>query len=113
MWYWIALIAGGLLEIGWAVCLKHSDGMVRPLPAVATVVLLVGSMALLAIAMQRLPLGTAYVVWTGIGAAGTAIYGMAVLGESREPLRLLFLLLIIGGIAGLHATAGGVGAGER
>lgn len=111
MAYWIALCAGGLLEIAWAVCLKHSDGLTRPLPAVATVVLLAGSVALLGVAMQRLPLGTAYVAWTGIGAAGTAIYGMLAFGESREPMRLLCMILIVAGIVGLQITT--TGAGER
>lgn len=102
MGHWIALLAGGILEIGWAVMLKHSAGFTRPLPAVATVVLLAGSMLLLGIAMQRIPLGTAYAVWTGIGAAGAAIYGILVFGESREPLRLLCLVLIVAGIVGLQ-----------
>jgi len=102
MWHWIALVGGGLLEIGWAIGLKRSCGMTQLAPAVMTVVLLAGSLVLLAIAMQRIPLGTAYAVWTGIGAAGTVLYGIVALGESRDVLRLLCLVLIVGGIVGLQ-----------
>jgi quaternary ammonium compound-resistance protein SugE len=102
---WLILIAAGLLEIGWAVGLKLSDGLTRPAPAVLTVVTMIASMALLAIAVRTLPLGTAYAVWTGIGAVGTVIFGIAMFGESLHPLRLICIALIVVGIVGLKMIA--------
>lgn len=102
---WIALFAAGLFEIGWAVGLKFTDGFTRLWPSLATVASMVVSLGLLAMALRTLPLGTAYAVWTGIGAVGTVIFGIAVLGETASPARLAFLAMIVAGIAGLKMTS--------
>ncbi|BCS34054.1 multidrug transporter [Luteitalea sp. TBR-22] len=98
-WGWL-LIAGSF-EIAWAIGLKYTDGWTRPGPSLATLALLAASMYCLAVAARSLPIGTAYAVWTGIGAAGTALLGMLLLGEPRTPLRLASLGLILLGVAGL------------
>lgn len=98
---WLVLVVAGLLEIAWAIALKKSDGFARGGWTAAFAVTLVASMALLARAMRELPAGTAYAVWTGIGAAGTALLGMAVLGEPATGARLACLALIVAGIVGL------------
>jgi len=98
---WTILVLAGALECGWAIGLKYTGGFSRPLPTTLTVLALVASVWLLSIAMKTIPVGTAYAVWTGIGAVGVAILGMLLFGESREVARLLFLLLIITGIVGL------------
>jgi quaternary ammonium compound-resistance protein SugE len=98
---WVVLVVAGLLEVGWAVALKKSDGFARAGWTVVFSVALAGSMALLARAMRELPAGTAYAVWTGIGAAGTALLGMAVLGEPATGARAACLALIVAGIVGL------------
>ncbi len=98
---WVVLFLAGLLEIGWAVGLKFTDGLSRPLPVILTFVSMVASVALLGLALRNLPLGTAYAVWTGIGTVGTALFGMTVLGESTSILRLACIGLIVAGIAGL------------
>ncbi len=100
-WSWPALFAAGLLEAAWAVSMKLSRGFARPLPSVLTIVFMAGSVALLAFAMKRLPLGTAYAVWTGLGAVGAALAGMAFFGDAASPLRVGSLVLIVLGIAGL------------
>lgn len=102
---WLLLVLAGLLEIAWAYALKRSDGLSDPAWTAAFLVALAGSMALLAKAVRTLPLGTAYAVWVGIGAAGTAILGIVLLGESASPARLGFLALLLVGIAGLKFTA--------
>ena len=102
---WIALFAAGLFEIGWAVGLKFTDGFTRLWPSLATAPSMVISLGLLAMALRTLPLGTAYAVWTGIGAVGTVIFGIAVLGETASPARLAFLAMIVAGIAGLKMTS--------
>ena len=99
-WAWIA--AAGLCEIAWAVGLKLSDGLRKPGLAAFTVAGMILSFALLAQGMKRLPAGTAYAVWTGIGAAGTAIIGMLWLGEARTAARVASLALIVVGIVGLR-----------
>jgi len=105
---WIYLFTAGVLEIGWAIGLKYTEGFTRLWPSVATLLAMIGSFGLLAEALKTIPLGTGYAVWTGIGAVGTAVIGMAFFGESREVLRILCLLLIIGGVAGLRfASASG------
>ena len=96
---WIILLLAGLLEIAWAVGLKVSDGLTRPLPAAGTIVAMIVSMALLAVAVRTLPLGTAYAVWTGIGAVGTVLFGILLFGESASPVRLVCITLIVVGIA--------------
>ena len=98
---WLILVIAGLLEVGWAVGLKLSGGLTRPWPAAATIATMVLSMWLLAIAVRTLPVGTAYAVWTGIGTVGTALVGIAILGEPATLLRLACIALIVAGIAGL------------
>lgn len=98
---WIVLFIAGLFEIGWAVGLKYTDGFTKLWPTVGTGISLVTSMALLGWAVKTLPLGTAYAVWTGIGAVGTAIFGILVLKEPATAARLVCLLLIVAGILGL------------
>ncbi len=98
---WLILFIAGLFEIAWAVGLKYTEGFTKPLPSVFTIVSMVISMYLLSVAVKTLPLGTAYAVWTGIGAVGTAIFGMILFGESKELIRIFFIFLIIAGITGL------------
>ncbi|MGV3457723.1 DMT family transporter [Sphingomonas sp.] len=95
---WILLLIAGLLEIVWASTMKLSDGFTRPLPAAITIVALIASFALLAAAMRELPLGTAYTIWTGIGAIGAFVVGIVFLGEAITPARLLAAALIVSGI---------------
>jgi quaternary ammonium compound-resistance protein SugE len=102
---WIYLIVAGLLEVGWAVGLKYTAGFTRLWPSVATLAAMVVSFALLAQAIKTIPLGTGYAVWTGIGAAGTAIFGMMFLNEPRDVARMLCLVLIVAGVIGLKVTA--------
>ncbi|EJL30880.1 cation/cationic drug transporter [Caulobacter sp. AP07] len=98
---WIILTVAGLFEIGWAVGLKYTEGFTRPVPTILTGVSLLASMALLGWAIKTLPLGTAYAVWTGIGAVGTAIVGILVFKEPATAARLVCLALIVSGILGL------------
>jgi quaternary ammonium compound-resistance protein SugE len=102
---WTLLVIAGVLEIVWAVGLKFTEGWTKLVPSVVTLIALIVSFVLLAQAMKTLPVGTAYAVWTGIGAAGASIVGMAVLGEPATPARLLCLLLIVAGIVGLKVTS--------
>jgi quaternary ammonium compound-resistance protein SugE len=102
--HWIILIIAGLMEVGWAVGLKYTEGFSRLWPSVGTIAAMVGSVVLLGVAMRSLPLGTAYAVWTGIGAIGTALFGILVLGESAATLRLVSLALIFAGIVGLKLS---------
>ncbi|ENA46977.1 quaternary ammonium compound efflux SMR transporter SugE [Escherichia coli] len=101
---WIILVIAGLLEVVWAVGLKYTHGFSRLTPSVITVTTMIVSMALLAWAMKSLPVGTAYAVWTGIGAVGAAITGIVLLGESANPMRLASLALIVLGIIGLKLS---------
>ena len=98
---WFVLLVAGLLEIGWAIGLKYTEGFTRLWPTVGTVASMVASVVLLGIAMKSLPVGTAYAVWVGIGAVGTAILGMVLLGESANTGRLVSLGLIVAGVIGL------------
>lgn len=98
---WTILVIAGVLECAWAVGLKYADGFSKPVPTVFSLLALVASVWLLSIAMKSIPIGTAYAVWTGIGAIGVAILGIFLFGESKELARLLFLVLIISGIIGL------------
>ena len=98
---WFYLAMAGVLEIVWAIGLKYSDGFSKPLPGALTLTSMGVSVWLLAIAMKTIPVGTAYAVWTGIGAVGVAVLGMILFGESREILRVACLFLIIAGIIGL------------
>jgi quaternary ammonium compound-resistance protein SugE len=98
---WLILAFAGVMEIMWAVAMKQSDGFTKLVPSIVTVAAMAISVFLLSIAMKHLPLGVSYAIWTGIGAAGTAIIGMTFLGESRELMRILCIFLIIAGIIGL------------
>ncbi|QDX81783.1 QacE family quaternary ammonium compound efflux SMR transporter [Denitratisoma sp. DHT3] len=98
---WLVLFVAGLCEVGWAVGLKYVDGFSRPLPSLLTLALMAASVLLLGWSLKALPLGTAYAVWTGIGAVGTALLGMVLFGESREIVRLVSIGLIVAGIVGL------------
>jgi quaternary ammonium compound-resistance protein SugE len=102
---WTCLVIAGLLEIGWAVGLKYTEGFSKLWPSVATGIAMIASFALLSYALKTIPIGTGYAVWTGIGAAGTAIVGMLYLGEPREVLRVLCIVLIIAGVVGLKFAA--------
>jgi quaternary ammonium compound-resistance protein SugE len=98
---WLALLAAGLLEIAWALGLKYSDGLTKFWPSAATVLAIAASFAMMALALKSLPFGTAYAVWTGIGAAGAIVVGILAFGEPADPLRILCLALIVTGIVGL------------
>ena len=98
---WVSLFIAGLLEIGWAIGLKYTDGFSRLWPTVGTAVAMIASLIFLEYSLRTLPVGTAYAIWVGIGAVGTAILGMMLFGESREPLRLACLGLIVAGVIGL------------
>ncbi|MFO1345143.1 MAG: quaternary ammonium compound efflux SMR transporter SugE [Rhodocyclaceae bacterium] len=98
---WLVLFVAGLCEIGWAVGLKYTEGFSRLWPSVGTVAAMVASVLLLGLALKALPLGTAYAVWTGIGAVGTAISGIYLFNEPRDALRLACIALIVAGIVGL------------
>ena len=102
---WIILVLAGLFEIGWAIGLKYTEGFTRLWPTVGTVTAMAVSLALLGIAMKSLPVGTAYAVWVGVGAVGTAILGMALLGEPANAGRIISLLLIVAGIVGLKLAS--------
>jgi len=102
---WWILLAAGLLEVVWAVGLKYTEGFTRFWPSCLTAVSLAGSMYLLSVAVRDLPIGTAYAVWVGIGAAGTAILGMAVLNEPVTALRFFFMVLLGVAILGLKLSA--------
>ncbi len=102
---WLLLVVAGLLEIAWAVGLKFTEGFTRLVPSVLTITAMGVSFVLLAQALKTIPVGTGYAVWTGIGAAGTAVVGMLVLAESTAPLRLVSLVLIVMGIVGLKLAS--------
>ncbi|QSG15679.1 quaternary ammonium compound efflux SMR transporter SugE [Halapricum desulfuricans] len=104
---WTVLFVAGLFEIAWAIGLAYSDGLSKPLPTLGTIVALLVSMILLAHAVQELPVGTAYAVWTGIGAVGTASLGIVLLDEPVTPARIAFIGVIVVGIVGLNLTSGG------
>lgn len=101
---WIILVVAGVLEVGWAIGLKYTAGLTRLWPTVWTVLAMILSVGLLGIAMKSLPVGTAYAVWVGIGAIGTAIMGIVLFDEPANLLRLLSLLLIFAGIVGLKLS---------
>jgi quaternary ammonium compound-resistance protein SugE len=99
------LAAAGLLEVAWAFAMKQSHGFTRLVPSLVTITLMIASFALLAVSMKSLPLGTAYVVWTGIGAIGAFLIGIAVLGEPVNALRVVAALLIVGGLVMMKVSA--------
>lgn len=102
---WLLLIIAGLLEVGWAIGLKYTEGFTRPVPTVATVAAMVASVGLLGVAMKTLPVGTAYAVWVGVGAVGTAALGMVLFEEPATVGRLVSLGLIVAGIVGLKLAS--------
>ncbi|GGB61598.1 DMT family transporter [Deinococcus soli (ex Cha et al. 2016)] len=103
---WTLLIIAGLLEVGWAIGLKYTEGFTRPVPTALTLLSMVASMGLLGLAAKTLPIGTAYGVWVGIGAVGAAILGTLLFHESVTPARIAFMILMIVSIIGLKATSG-------
>jgi len=98
---WIILFIAGLFEVAWAIGLKYTEGFSKLIPSVFTIVSMIISMGLLGYSLKSLPVGTAYAVWTGIGAVGTAILGIILFGESKEMMRIICILLIVTGIIGL------------
>ena len=101
---WIILFFAGLFVVGWAVGLKYTDGFSKPLPTVLTIAAMAVSLGLLGLAMKELPLGTAYAIWTGVGAVGTVIAGIILFGESMALFRLASVALIICGLIGLKIS---------
>lgn len=99
---WVYLALAGLLETGWAISLKYTEGFTRFWPSLGTAVCMIFSLWLLSLSLKTIPVGTGYPVWTGIGAVGTAVLGMALFGESREAGRIVCIALIVAGIAGLR-----------
>ena len=104
---WLLLFVAGLLEVGWAIGLKYTDGFTRLWPTVGTLAAMVISLGLLGLAMKTLPVGTSYAVWVGVGAVGTAILGIVLLGEPANTGRLVSLGLIVAGIVGLKLSSPG------
>ena len=104
---WIYLVIAGLLEIAWAFLMKQSAGFTKLIPSLATLVTMAASFALLSMAMKSLPLGTAYTIWTGIGAVGAFVIGIAVLGEQATPMRILAAMLIVGGLVLMKLSSPG------
>ncbi|AHJ75557.1 MULTISPECIES: quaternary ammonium compound efflux SMR transporter SugE [Kosakonia] len=102
---WLILLIAGLLEVVWAIGLKYTHGFTRLMPSLITVTAMVASVVLLSWAMKTLPVGTAYAIWTGIGAVGAAVAGIVLLGESASLARILSLCLIVAGIIGLKLSA--------
>jgi quaternary ammonium compound-resistance protein SugE len=102
---WLLLVLAGLFEVAWAIGLKYTEGFTRPVPTVLTVAAMLVSLGLLGVAMKTLPVGTAYAVWVGVGAVGTAILGIVLMGESAAAGRLISLGLIVAGIVGLKLAS--------
>src|SRR5690242_4132231 len=98
---WFMLFVAGLMEVGWAIGLKYTDGFTRLVPSMLTLAAMAASLALLGLVLKTLPIGTAYAVWTGIGTVGTAILGIVLFGDPATMARLLCIGLIVAGIAGL------------
>jgi quaternary ammonium compound-resistance protein SugE len=107
---WIYLVVAGLFECGWAIGLKYTEGFSKLIPSLLTISAMAISFWLLSAAMKTIPVGTAYAVWTGIGAVGVAIMGMVLFGESRDIKRVICLLLIVSGIVGLKLVSSSHGA---
>lgn len=102
---WISLVVAGIFEVIWAYAMKQSDGFTRLVPSVVTVVFMIASIVLLSLSMRTLPLGTAYTVWTGIGAVGAFVVGIAVLGEHLSLMRVCAAVLIVGGLVLMKLSA--------
>ena len=103
---WLLVVLAGLLETGFAVCLKQSHGFSRLWPTIGFALFALSSFGMLTLALRRLDVGPAYAVWTGIGASGTVIYGMLFLGETTSALKIISVILIIGGVIGLNVAGG-------
>jgi quaternary ammonium compound-resistance protein SugE len=103
--HWMLVFIAGLFEIVWAITLKHTEGYTRLKPSIVNVCAMCLSLYFLSRSLKFLPIGTAYAVWTGIGAVGTAILGIIIFGESKEPARIACILLVIAGIVGLQLTS--------
>lgn len=104
---WVMLVIAGLLEVGWAIGLKYTDGLTRPFPTALTALALIGSIGLLALAVRDLPIGTGYAVWVGIGAVGTSLLSMVLFDEPATLVRLALLTMLVSAIAGLKLTSSG------
>lgn len=102
---WFYLVVAGLFECGWAIGLKYTEGFTKPAPSLLTVTAMAISLWMLSVAMRSIPIGTAYAIWTGIGAVGVAIMGMVLFDESRDIMRVMCLLLIVAGIVGLKLVS--------
>jgi len=102
---WILLLLAGLLEVGWAIGLKYTEGFTKLWPSVGTIAAMIASLGLLGLAMKSLPVGTSYAVWVGVGAVGTALLGIVLLGEPATAGRLVSLGLIVAGIVGLKLAS--------
>lgn len=102
---WLALVVAGLMETGWAIGLKYTEGFTRLWPSALTIAAMVVSLWMLGVAMKTLPVGTAYPVWVGIGAVGTVVLGIVLFGESANPARLISVALIVAGIIGLKLSS--------
>lgn len=102
---WVYLVVAGLFEVGWAISLKYSEGFTRPGPVIVTIIGLIISLSLLALAVRTLPVGTAYAIWTGIGAVGTAVLGMLLFREPADAARLVCIGLIVAGVVGLRLVS--------
>jgi len=107
---WNYLVVAGLFECGWAIGIKYTDGFTKLVPSLLTVSAMAISFWLLSVAMKTIPVGTAYAVWTGIGAVGVAVLGMVLFGELRDIMRVICLLLIVSGIVGLKLVSSSQGA---
>ena len=103
---WLLLAAAGVLEVAWAVGMKYTNGFSRPLPSAVVLIVALASFALLGLAMKALPVGTAYAVWVGIGAAGAALFGIVLFGEPATAARIGCVLLIVAGVVGLKIVDG-------
>ena len=103
---WTLLLVAGLLEVGWAIGLKYTEGFTRLVPSILTLAAMTGSIFLLGLALKELPIGTAYAVWTGIGAVGTAILGIVLFGDPATAARIACIGLIVAGILGLKLVTG-------
>lgn len=109
---WVVLFVAGLLEVGWAVGLKYTDGFTRLWPTLGTAIALIASMAMLGVALRTLPLGSAYAIWTGIGTVGTAVLGIVLFREPATAMRLICIALIVAGIVGLKLASSVSDTGE-
>jgi quaternary ammonium compound-resistance protein SugE len=104
---WVYLVAAGILETGWAIGLKYTDGFRRPLPSILTIAAMAASMLLLGLAARTLPIGTAYAIWVGIGAVGAVVLGIILFDEPRDFARMFFVGLLIVSLVGLKLTTRG------